>query len=131
MEGCWHSYHNSCLQDSSSCPICRNHLRSTIAKLCSTAQNAIFSPNLQGKDTNVRNDSNFDSSTVKELTEEEINSQIKKLSEEIKKLVPPKPGSQDQDHVKLCTSSSKAKKLSTLRHATMRSEGIKDQKTLQ
>ena len=70
---------------------------------------------------NARNDSNFDSSTVKELTEEEINSQIKKLSEEIKKLVPPKPGSQDQDHVKLCTSSSsKAKKLSTVRHATMR-----------
>ena len=50
MEGCWHSYHDSCLQGSSSCPICRNHLRSAIAKLCSTAHDAIFSPNLQGKD---------------------------------------------------------------------------------
>ncbi len=44
-QGCWHSFHDKCLQNLSHCPLCKKLLESKIDELGKVAKEAIFNEN--------------------------------------------------------------------------------------
>lgn len=52
FQGCWHSYHKTCLNGSSSCPLCRKLLTEKIEELGKVAKEAILHPK-PGKDDQI------------------------------------------------------------------------------
>ena len=45
FKGCWHSFHQVCLEGSSSCPYCKTTLQNKIKSLGNTAKDTILKPN--------------------------------------------------------------------------------------
>lgn len=101
FNGCFHSYHNVCLKETTSCPLCKDFLQQKAQELGEIVRHAILHP---ASDMPERDD-NSETSTptcpssmeseivdVRGMEREEFENMIGKLNEEISRLnTPPQP----------------------------------------
>ena len=113
FQGCWHSFHEHCLNGSPFCPLCQKLLESKTKELASSAKAAIFTPDPNSATKSVP-ESDDESSMMMETPPSEDNQKldetIKSLSEKIANLTPiPRPlyhNKQNDSQVDLCLPST-------------------------
>ena len=101
LTGCFHSFHNTCLNGSNSCPLCKDFLKEKVQELGQIAKQAILNPNSSTEvhvpDVNQDNgnegsDSGLDSPTkntiAREMEQDEFENIITQLHQEIESLNP-------------------------------------------
>ena len=65
FQGCWHSFHKACLNDETSCPLCKQLLTEKVQELGLVAKDAILNP----KDDK-------DMKPVNQLKQKQVNTQM-------------------------------------------------------
>ena len=93
FQGCWHSFHVKCLNDTNFCPICHGFLQTKLRELGKTAQDAILHPNTnpakEAQLDNNRDDESADMETLPTVDLQNIDKTINELCEKIANLHPP------------------------------------------
>ena len=94
---CFHSFHCKCLDESTSCPLCKDFLQKKVQELGEIAKEAILHPH--ATDTDDHNESTTASMTdstgdeenhgVREIGKEQYENLIEKLNNELANLSPP------------------------------------------
>ena len=118
FQGCWHSFHEHCLNGSPFCALCQKLLESKTKELASSAKAAIFTPDPNSATKSVP-ESDDESSMMMETPPSEDNQKldetIKSLSEKIANLTPiPRPlyhNKQNDSQVDLCLPSTSSQPL--------------------
>ena len=97
LSGCFQSIHCKCLDESTSCPLCKDLLQKKVQELGEIAKEAILHPH--ATDTDDHNESTTASMTdgtgdeenhgVREMVKEEYENLIEKLNNELVNLSPP------------------------------------------
>ena len=97
LTGCFHSFHCKCLDESTSCPLCKDFLQTKVQELGEIAKEAILHPH--ATDTDDHNESTTASMTdstgdeenhgVREMEREEYENLIEKLNNKLANLSPP------------------------------------------
>ncbi len=91
FDGCFHSFHVRCAREATHCPICRSHLKSTVANLAKTAQKSLFDVSAAEQDASGGYEEDADDSSkvfVDALATKDIEKKVDDLAEEIKSLKP-------------------------------------------
>ena len=98
LHGCFHSFHVSCLNDCTFCPLCKDFLQQKIKELGTTAKEAILKPS--SRQNNINNNDNQDSSEdtttesttlIQETAGCEIDNIVESLNAELAQIHPPQP----------------------------------------
>ena len=100
FNGCFHSFHNVCIKESTSCPLCRHFLQQKVKELSKIAKQAILHPASDMPE--MLNDNNENPTTasstdeienenlaVRGMERDELENVIGKLNDEISSLEPP------------------------------------------
>ena len=99
LTGCFHSFHNTCLNGLNSCPLCKDFLKEKVQELGQIAKQAILNPNsstevpaVSQDNGNEGSDSGLDSptetTTAREMEQDEFENVIRQLHHEIASLNP-------------------------------------------
>ena len=97
LTGCFHSFHCKCLNESTSCPLCKDFLQQKVQELGQIAKEAILHPSSIMDDSNettapVTDDAHDEdtcSNGVREMEREEFENIIEQLNNELANLNPP------------------------------------------
>ena len=97
LTGCFHSFHCKCLNESTSCPLCKDFLQEKVQELGQIAKEAILHPSSIMDDSNettapVTDDAHDEdtcSNGVREMEREEFENIIEQLNNELANLNPP------------------------------------------
>ena len=97
LTGCFHSFHCKCLDESTSCPLCKDFLQKKVQELGEIAKEAILHPHATDTDdhnestTATMTDSTGDEENhgMREMEKEEYENRIEKLNNELANLSPP------------------------------------------
>ena len=97
LTGCFHSFHCKCLDESTSCPLCKDFLKTKVQELGEVAKEAILHPHATDTDNHTESttaavtDSTGDEENhgVREMEKEEYENLIEKLNNELANLSPP------------------------------------------
>ena len=97
LHGCFHSFHNECLNGSTSCPLCKDFLKEKVKDLGEIAKKAILNPastthapETQMNDSGevLTDDSPNEISGLREIESEVFDSIIRQLNDELSNLNP-------------------------------------------
>ena len=99
MHGCFHSFHDVCLNGSTSCPLCKEFLKKKVKELGETAKKAILHPASNMHETESQTNHSNETSAVptyllteipgvEEVEREEFDRVVKQLNDEISNLNP-------------------------------------------
>ena len=93
FDGCWHSFHEVCVQESYVCQICKGQLKRDITKLVQVASDAIFNPNLGDMNNEQLTDeaNGHSDITVQEMDENSLQQRVEDLREIIARTNPSTP----------------------------------------
>ena len=100
FNGCFHSFHNVCIKESASCPLCRHFLQQKVKELSKIAKQAILHPasdmpEMLNDNSEIPTTASSTDETenenlaVRGMEKDELENVIKKLNNEILSLEPP------------------------------------------
>ena len=97
LHGCFHSFHNDCLNGSTSCPLCKDFLKEKVKDLGEIAKKAILNPastthvpetQINDSGEALTDNSPNEISGLREIESEEFDSIIRELNDELDNLNP-------------------------------------------
>ena len=89
FDGCWHAFHDNCVDGKVTCPICKLNIRKEITRLASVAKKAVSNPPFDSSNQSSENEVSDQNPAVSETSNIEVNKAIADLESEILCLSPP------------------------------------------
>ena len=89
FDGCWHAYHNICVEGKVTCPICKSHIRKEIFRLADIAKKAVSTPSFDTPTQQSGEEVSSEHPQVSETSDDEMTKAIADLQSEILDLSPP------------------------------------------